>query len=87
MEFLLFPSFSGSEGETNIRSIDIFTDYDRLPVLFWSQALALIMIIAATFSPSYASFTAFRALQGFFGTAPQVIGLTMVHDMFFFHGN
>jgi MFS family permease len=56
-----------------------------LPVLFWSQALALIMIIAATFSPSYASFTAFRALQGFFGTAPQVIGLTMIHDMFFFH--
>jgi MFS family permease len=58
---------------------------NRLPVLFWSQALALIMIIAATFSPSYASFTAFRALQGFFGTAPQVIGLTMIHDIFFFH--
>lgn len=26
-----------------------------------------------------------RTLQGFFGAAPQVIGLSIIHDMFFFH--
>jgi hypothetical protein len=44
------------------------------------------MILGATFAPTYAGFTALRTLQGFVGTAPQVIGLTMIHDMFFFHG-
>jgi MFS family permease len=36
-------------------------------------------------APTYAGFTACRTLQGFFNTAPQVIGLTIIHDMFFFH--
>ena len=36
-------------------------------------------------APTYASFTAMRALQGFFGAAPQVIGLSIIHDMFFFN--
>jgi MFS family permease len=61
------------------------TDFS-LPVLFWSQILGFVMVIIATFCPSYASFTAFRALQGFVATSPQVIGLSVVHDMFFFHG-
>lgn len=56
-----------------------------LPVLFWSQVLACAMVIAAALAPTYAGFTAARTLQGFFGTAPQVIGLSMIHDMFFFH--
>jgi MFS family permease len=43
------------------------------------------MVIAATFAPTYAGFTAARTLQGFFNTAPQVIGLTIIHDIFFFH--
>ena len=43
------------------------------------------MVIAASQAPTYAGFTACRTLQGFFNTAPQVIGLTMIHDMFFFH--
>lgn len=33
---------------------------------------------------TYNSFTAMRALQGFFGAAPQVIGLSIIHDMFSF---
>jgi hypothetical protein len=44
------------------------------------------MVLIATFMPTYAGFTAFRTLQGFFATAPQVIGLSVVHDLFFFHG-
>jgi MFS family permease len=60
--------------------------WNRLPVLFWTQVLATIAVIGATFAPTYAGFTACRTLQGFVGTAPQVIGLSIVHDMFFFHG-
>lgn len=37
--------------------------------------------MAAAVSPNYATFTAFRTLQGFVNTAPQVIGLSMVHDL------
>lgn len=59
--------------------------YGRLPVLFWSQFLCALMVMAAALSPNYACFTAFRALQGFVNTAPQVVGLSVVHDMFFFH--
>lgn len=29
----------------------------------------------------HTGFTAFRALQGFVNSAPQVIGLSIVHDM------
>lgn len=67
-------------------SSDVLTiQYNRLPVLFWSQLLSLVVTIGATFAPGYASFTAMRTLQGFFGAAPQVIGLSIIHDMFFFH--
>lgn len=59
--------------------------YGRLPVLFWSQFLSLIVTIGATLAHNYAGFTACRTLQGFFGAAPQVIGLSIVHDLFFFH--
>lgn len=57
----------------------------RLPVLFWSQLLSLVVTIGATLAPGYAGFTACRTLQGFFGAPPQVIGLSIIHDMFFFH--
>lgn len=56
-----------------------------LPVLFWSQLLTLVCTIGATYAKDYAGFTACRTLQGFFGAPPQVIGLSMIHDMFFFH--
>jgi MFS family permease len=59
--------------------------YGRLPVLFWCQLLTLICSIGATYASSYAGFTACRTLQGFFGAPPQVIGLSMIHDLFFFH--
>ena len=53
-------------------------------MLFWSQLLTLVCSIGATYSHNYAGFTACRTLQGFFGAPPQVIGLSMIHDMFFF---
>jgi MFS family permease len=42
-------------------------------------------VLGAALSPSYIGFTVCRTLQGLFNTAPQVIGLSMIHDMFFFH--
>ncbi|KAL1623720.1 hypothetical protein SLS54_004181 [Diplodia seriata] len=73
------------QGPGGILAVPLCQRYGRLPVLFWSQFLTLIVTIGATFADSYASFTAMRTLQGFFGAAPQVIGLSMIHDMFFFH--
>ncbi|KAF9459117.1 MFS general substrate transporter [Collybia nuda] len=57
----------------------------RLPILFWSQLLALGFLVGATFAPNLKTFTAMRCLSGFFGTAPQVTGLYIVTDLYPFH--
>ncbi|KIJ63734.1 hypothetical protein HYDPIDRAFT_112674 [Hydnomerulius pinastri MD-312] len=59
--------------------------YGRLPVLFWTQLLALGFLIGATFAPNLATFTVMRCLTAFFGTCPQVTGLYVVTDIFPFH--
>ncbi|KAL2173997.1 major facilitator superfamily domain-containing protein [Thermothelomyces heterothallicus CBS 202.75] len=59
------------------------TGHNRLPVLFYSQLFSLAATVGATLAPSYGAFTAFRALQGFAGAPPQVLGLCVVHDLFF----
>jgi hypothetical protein len=40
------------------------------------------MVLGATLSNNYSTFTAFRSLQGFFGTIPQVVGLPIIHDIY-----
>jgi MFS family permease len=57
----------------------------RLPVLFWSQVLALGFLIGCTFAKDIGTFTAMRCLTAFFGTAPQVTGLYIVTDIYPFH--
>lgn len=59
--------------------------YGRLPVLFWSQVLALGFLIGATFAPDLATFAGMRCLTAVFGTAPQVTGLYIVSDLYPFH--
>jgi hypothetical protein len=54
----------------------------RLPVWFWTQLVTMFMVLGATLSTSWAMFTTFRSLQGFFGTVPQVVGLSIIHDMY-----
>jgi hypothetical protein len=44
--------------------------------------ITLAAIIGATLSKDFATFTAFRTLQGLFGTIPQVVGLPIIHDMY-----
>lgn len=73
-------SISGAlflQGPGGVLAVPLVQRFGRLPVLFWSQFLCALMVMAAALSPSYACFTAFRALQGFVNTAPQVIGSTL----------
>lgn len=42
----------------------------------------MFMVLGATLSTDFATFTVFRSLQGLFGTVPQVIGLPIIHDMY-----
>ena len=42
----------------------------------------MFMVLGATLSNDWSTFTAFRSLQGLFGTVPQVIGLPIIHDMY-----
>lgn len=77
-------SISGAlflQGPGGIVAVPLIQRFGRLPILFWSQLLAAVTVTLAAVAPNYAAFTAFRALQGFVNTAPQVVGLSMVHDM------
>ena len=69
------------QGPGGILAVPLIQRFGRLPVLFYSQIFCAIWVMAAALAPGYASFTAFRALQGFFNTAPQVVGLSFIHDM------
>ena len=69
------------QGPGGLLAVPLVQRFGRLPVLFWSQFLSAIWVMGAAVAPNYAGFTAFRALQGFFNTAPQVVGLTVIHDM------
>ncbi|KAF8500306.1 MFS general substrate transporter [Russula emetica] len=60
-------------------AVMIIRRYGRLPVLFWSQVLALGFLVGCTFAPNLKTFAAF------FGTCPQVTGLYVVTDMYPFH--
>ncbi|KAF1808393.1 MFS general substrate transporter [Eremomyces bilateralis CBS 781.70] len=81
-------SISGAifmQGPGGLLAVPLCQRYGRFPVLFWSQFLTLVCSIGAALAHNYAGFTACRTLQGFFGAPPQVIGLSIIHDMFFFH--
>ncbi|BGP15366.1 hypothetical protein JCM10213_001442 [Rhodosporidiobolus nylandii] len=59
--------------------------WGRLPVLFWTQLLGTGMILGSVLCQSFTAYYALRPLTSLFLTAGQVIGLTFVKDMFFFH--
>ncbi|KAK3049184.1 hypothetical protein LTR09_009603 [Extremus antarcticus] len=70
------------QGVGGIFAVPLIQRIGRLPVLFYSQFICAFMVLGAALSPNYATFTAFRCLQGFFNTAQQVVGLGFV---FCFH--
>ncbi|KAJ7836582.1 major facilitator superfamily domain-containing protein [Mycena olivaceomarginata] len=53
--------------------------WGRLPILFWSQVLAMLLLMWATLAPNLKTFAAMRCLSGFFW------GLYVVTDMYPFH--
>lgn len=59
--------------------------YGRLPVLFWSQVFGAAFMCGCTFAPNLKTFAAMRCLQSFFSTAPQVIGLYIISDIYPVH--
>ncbi|KAJ7592989.1 MFS general substrate transporter [Mycena floridula] len=72
-------------GWGGILAVILIKRVGRLPILFWSQILALAFLIGCTFAPNLRTFTIMRCLTAFFGTAPQVTGLYIVTDMYPFH--
>ena len=57
-------------------------DEISLPIWLWPQVITMFMVLGATLSNDWSTFTTFRSLQGLFGTVPQVIGLPIIHDMY-----
>ncbi|KAJ6585381.1 MFS general substrate transporter [Mycena capillaripes] len=72
-------------GWGGIFAVILIRRYGRLPILFWSQILAMVFLLVATLAPDLKTFAAMRCLTGFFGTAPQITGLYVVTDMYPFH--
>lgn len=54
----------------------------RMPLWLWPQVITTGMVIGCCFATTFEAFTALRALQGLFGTLPQVIGLPIIHDIY-----
>ncbi|KAK7451020.1 hypothetical protein VKT23_012696 [Stygiomarasmius scandens] len=72
-------------GWGGIFAVILIRRFGRLPILFWSQILALAFLVGCTFAPNLRTFTIMRCLTAVFGTAPQVTGLYVVTDLFPFH--
>lgn len=72
-------------GWGGLLAVMLMRRFGRLPILFWSQVLALGFLVGCTFAPNLKTFTAMRCLTAFFATCPQVTGLYVVTDLFPFH--
>lgn len=70
------------QGFGGIFAVPLIEAYGRYPVWLWPQVITMFMVLGATLSNDYSTFTVFRSLQGLFGTVPQVIGLPIIHDMY-----
>ncbi|GFF52093.1 hypothetical protein IFM46972_09453 [Aspergillus udagawae] len=70
------------QGVGGLIAIPLIEAYGRLPVWLWPQFITTFMVLGATLSNNYSTFIAFRSLQGFFGTIPQVVGLPIIHDIY-----
>ncbi|PYH90943.1 polyamine transporter [Aspergillus ellipticus CBS 707.79] len=70
------------QGIDGLMAIPFIEAYGRLPVWLWPQVITTFMVLGATLSNDFATFTTFRSLQGLFGTIPQVVGLPIIHDMY-----
>ncbi|KEP51333.1 MFS general substrate transporter [Rhizoctonia solani 123E] len=72
-------------GPGGVLAVVLISSFGRLPVLFWSQVIGLGFLIGCTVAPTLTVFAVMRCLQAFFSTAPQVVGLYFIKDVFFWH--
>ncbi|KAJ5260514.1 hypothetical protein N7478_012119 [Penicillium angulare] len=70
------------QGFGGIFAVPLIEAYGRFPIWIWPQVITMFMVLGATLSHDYGTFTTFRSLQGLFGTVPQVIGLPIIHDVY-----
>ncbi|KAJ5160675.1 uncharacterized protein N7482_007679 [Penicillium canariense] len=70
------------QGFGGMFAVPLIEAYGRYPVWIWPQVITMFMVLGATLSHDWSTFTVFRSLQGLFGTVPQVIGLPIIHDMY-----
>ncbi|ETI19831.1 hypothetical protein G647_08845 [Cladophialophora carrionii CBS 160.54] len=70
------------QGFGGIMAVPFINAYGRLPVWLYPQIVTLGVVLGCVYAQSWSVFTALRALQGLFGTVPQVIGLPIIHDMY-----
>ncbi|ETN36834.1 uncharacterized protein HMPREF1541_07821 [Cyphellophora europaea CBS 101466] len=70
------------QGVGGVLAVPLMDAFGRLPLWFWPQILTLAMVVGCCLAPTFDTFTAFRAMQGLFGTMPQIIGLPIIHDIY-----
>ncbi|KAI5840785.1 major facilitator superfamily domain-containing protein [Morchella snyderi] len=80
-------SLSGNtfmQGFGSLVAVPFAQRYGTLPVMFWSTLMTCFMTIACASCPTWIGFIAVRVLQGFFAASAQVLGLTVIQDIFYF---
>jgi len=50
--------------------------------MFWCTLMTFIFTVLCAVSPDWISYIAIRVIQGFFSSAPQVLGLTIIQEMY-----
>ncbi|KIX06274.1 uncharacterized protein Z518_04249 [Rhinocladiella mackenziei CBS 650.93] len=70
------------QGIGGIIAVPFIDAYGRMPIWLYPQLITLFVVLGCCYAESWSVFTALRALQGLFGTVPQVIGLPIIHDMY-----
>ncbi|KAI5849177.1 major facilitator superfamily domain-containing protein [Tricharina praecox] len=73
-----------TQGLGSVLTIPFAQRYGVLPVMFWCTSMTLMFTILCAVSPNWIGSIAIRVLQGFFSSAPQVLGLTIIQEMFIF---
>ncbi|KAF8248531.1 MFS general substrate transporter [Wilcoxina mikolae CBS 423.85] len=73
-----------TQGIGSLVAVPFARRFGYLPVMFWSTLLTVFFTMVCAVAPTWIGFIAVRILQGFFSTTAQVLGLTIIQEMFFF---
>ncbi|KAF2457508.1 major facilitator superfamily domain-containing protein [Lineolata rhizophorae] len=65
--------------------IPLFASWGRGPVLFWTQVSGSLFTLGCAVTDDFDTFYGLRAMMGLTLTVCQVLGLSYIKDMFYFH--